>query len=172
MILELEKTYLAKYLPKNLLQCKSKEIIDLYIPKHIDHSKLRIRKNWEKLEMTKKIPLNGDVSSQQEFTIPLSQDEFNVLMTLEWKKIHKIRYYYNYNGLTAEFDVFQGDLQWLVLVDFEFESEEQKQNFTIPDFCLLDVTTEDFIAGGVLCGKSLDDIKDELDRFWYKKIFT
>lgn len=170
MILELEKTYLAKYLPENLLECKSKEIIDLYIPKHMEHSKLRIRKNWEKMEMTKKIPLNWDVSSQQEFTIPLSQDEFNVLMTLEWKKIHKIRYYYHYNWLTAEFDVFQWDLKWLVLVDFEFETQEQKEKFIIPDFCLVDVTVEDFIAGWVLCGKKYRDIINNLNIFSYKKL--
>ncbi len=166
MILELEKTYLVKYLPENLFNCKSKDIIDLYIPKHIDHSKLRIRK----LEITKKIPLNGDVSSQQEFTIPLLQEEFNVLIEIEWKKIHKTRYYYDYNWFIGEFDIFQWELKWLVLVDFEFENIEQKEKFNIPDFCLSDVTTEDFIAWWMLCWKKYNDIKEKLKLFWYNKI--
>lgn len=170
MILELEKTYLLKYIPENLFSCKFKEIIDLYIPKHIEHSKLRIRKNWDTLEMTKKIPLNWDVSSQQEFTISLLQEEYDVLMTLDWKKIHKVRYYYDYNWLTAEFDVFQWDLKWLILVDFEFNTQEQKEQFIIPDFCLVDITEEDFIAGGVLCWKKYEDIVDKLTVFWYSKI--
>lgn len=107
MVLELEKTYLAKYLPENLKDCKTKEIIDLYIPKESDHAKLRIRKNGNTLEMTKKEPVNGDVSSQTEYTIPLTVAEYEALMKLPGKKIHKIRHYYDFEGHQAEIDVFQ-----------------------------------------------------------------
>ncbi len=170
MELELEKTYLAKYLPEGSLEGKSKEIMDLYIPKNSPHSKLRIRKNGDTLEMTKKIPLNGDVSSQQEFTIPLSSEEFEVLSWLEGKRIRKIRYYYVFEWHQAEIDVFQDELEWLVLVDFEFSSEEEKQAFRMPDFCLVDITEEEFIAGWMLCGKKYSDIEDELKTFGYEKM--
>ena len=157
MELELEKTYLAKYLPEGSLEGKSKEIMDLYIPKNSPHSKLRIRKN-------------GDVSSQQEFTIPLSSEEFEVLSWLEGKRIRKIRYYYVFEWHQAEIDVFQDELEWLVLVDFEFSSEEEKQAFRMPDFCLVDITEEEFIAGWMLCGKKYSDIEDELKTFGYEKM--
>lgn len=46
-MIELEKTYLVKKLPKDLLGCKFKEVIDVYFPKESDHPSLRLRKNGD-----------------------------------------------------------------------------------------------------------------------------
>lgn len=172
-MIELERKYLAKTLPKNLKECKSKEVIDIYFPKSAAHPSLRLRKNGDKYEMTKKEPLSQDDTSEfLEQTIILRQDEFNEFNKLEGKKVHKIRYYYDYNGYTAEIDVFQGALKGLVVVEFEFPNREEKNNFTMPDFCLLELNEGDFkAAGGVLCGKSYEDIAHELDKLNYKQIF-
>ena len=172
-MIELEKTYLAKKLPKNLKSCKFKEIIDVYIPKSNDHPKLRLRKNGDKFELTKKEPVNdGDASHQEEQTIILTETEFNALnQQLDGKRVHKIRYFYNYNGRTAEFDIFQGGLAGLVVVDFEFATIDEKDNFQMPDFCLIDITQEVFIAGGMICGKTYKDIEDNLKKFEYSKLF-
>ena len=67
--------------------------------------------------------------------------------------------------------MFQGDPAGLVLVDFEFTNEEEKQAFIMPDFCLADVTTEEFIAGGMLCGKSYGDIEKSLFGFGYRGLW-
>ena len=168
-MIELEKTYLVKEVPNDLTSYPSKEIIDLYIPKNRVHPTLRIRKNGNKFEITKKEPLKEDASEQEEQTIILTEEEFYSLVEVEGKKAHKIRYYYNYNGRTAEFDVFQGPLKGLILVDFEFDSIEDKNSFQMPDFCLADVTQEQFIAGGMVCGKSYEDIQENLNRFGYKR---
>ena len=48
----------------------------------------------------------------------------------------------------------------------------KKDNFKIPDFCLIEVTNEEFLAGGMLCGKNYEDISNELKRFGYSKIWT
>jgi adenylate cyclase len=172
-MIELELTYLAKFLPEDLKECKHKEIIDVYLPKNSDHPKLRLRKSGDKYEMTKKQVINaGDASEQTEETIILTEEEFNALNEqLEGKRVHKLRYYYDHNGKTAEFDVFQGDLLGLVVIDFEFETNEEKSSFEMPDFCLLDVTQELFIAGGMICGRNYSDVKEELARFDYKKLF-
>lgn len=171
-MIELEKTYLAKFLPENLRNCKHKEIIDIYFPKHIAHPNLRLRKSGDQFEMTKKLLVNeGDASHQKEHTIPLTEDEFNVLSMVEGKKVRKLRYYSEYKGRVAEVDVFQDDLFGLVVVDFEFETIEEKDAFEIPEFCLMDVTQEEFIAGGMICGKSYDDIEKDLSRFDYEKLF-
>ena len=45
------------------------------------------------------------------------------------------------------------------------KTEEEKNKFGMPDFCLADVTQEDFIAGGYLAGKGYVDIEKELERF-------
>ncbi|MEK7648376.1 MAG: hypothetical protein AAB400_00470 [Patescibacteria group bacterium] len=172
-MIELEKTYLAKKLPENLRSCKFKEIIDVYLPENSEHPKLRVRKNGNKFELTKKEPVNdGDASHQEEQTIILTEIEFNSLnQQLKGKKVRKIRYFYDHNGRIAEFDVFQDELVGLVVVDFEFATLKEKEDFQIPDFCLVDVTQEVFIAGGMICGKSYEDIEDNLKKFEYSKLF-
>ena len=171
-MIELEKTYLIKNLPENIENCKSKEIIDLYLPEGIEHSILRLRKNGDRYEMTKKEPVDEmDASRQKEQTIILTEVEFNALSKLKGKKVRKIRYYYNCNGRIAEIDVFQDLLNGLVLVDFEFKTVEEKDSFEMPDFCLADVTQEVFVAGGMVCGKSYSNIEDELKKFNYNKVY-
>lgn len=170
-MIELEKTYLARYIPEGLRNCDCAEVIDIYIPADSVHPKLRIRKNGKKHEITKKQPVYGnDASHQMEQTIKITEDEFDGLSKIAGKRIHKLRYFYNYNGRTAEIDVFQGPLEGLVLVDFEFKTTEGKDKFDMPDFCLADVTQEEFIAGGMLCGKSYEDIMDNLKKFGYLKL--
>ena len=121
--------------------------------------------------MTKKEPIGeGDMSHQEEQTIVLTEKEFLELSNTDGKKIHKTRYDYDYNGRKAEIGVFQGDLKGLVLVDFEFDSVEEKDDFGIPDFCLAEVTQELFAAGGMLCGKSYEDIAKHLEGLGYRKI--
>ncbi len=167
--IELERTFLVKYLPEGLKNCKYKEIVDIYIPKSQEHPILRIRKNGDVYEMTKKIPLDSvDKSRHEEQTINLSKEEFDALAKLDGKIVRKIRYFYDFNGNIAEFDIFQDELEGLVEVDFEFQDETAKDKFVMPDFCLVDVTNEEFLAGGMLCGKSYEDIKDKLEKFGYK----
>jgi CYTH domain-containing protein len=171
-MIELERTFLAKNLPEGLSNCIFKEIIDIYIPKNSRHPKLRLRKNKDKYELTKKQPVNeGDASHQEEQTIILSKDEFDAIAEIDGKKVRKLRYYYKHENHTAEFDVFQDELKGLVVIDFEFRTIQDKDNFKIPDFCLADITQEEFIAGGMICGKSYEDIKQKLDKFNYKKLF-
>ena len=166
-MIEFEKTYLAKSIPEGLERAKREEIIDIYIPKSKEHPVIRIRKKGNKYEITKKVPINEDRSVQKEQTIILTEEEFKEFSKLEGKVVRKIRFYYNYNGRTAEIDVFKGGLQGLILVDFEFKSEEEKKGFAMPEFCLADVTQENFVAGGMLCGKTYADIEKELSRFGY-----
>ena len=65
---------------------------------------------------------------------------------------------------------FGGDLYGLVVVDFEFNNEAERDVFEMPYFCLVDITQEDFIAGGMIAGKTYQDIAPELDRFNYKRL--
>ena len=169
--IELEKTYLAKYLPEDLKTSKSKEIKDIYIPKDIKHPVMRIRQKGDKYEITKKQPLKeNDSSEQSEHTINLTKEEFLALEQVPGRGVHKIRYYYNHRGVQAEVDVFQDDLKGLVLVDFEFKEVADKDNFEMPDFCLADVTQDELFAGGMLCGKKYTDIENHLKELGYKRI--
>ena len=72
-MIELELTFLAKKIPNDFKKCDSKKIIDLYIENETQHSDLRIRKNGEKYQITRKRPVeNGDASIQEEQTISIA----------------------------------------------------------------------------------------------------
>lgn len=171
--IELERTYLAKYLPEGLAGCESKEVIDIYIPKSERHPNLRVRKYGDRFMITKKRPVaGGDASEQLEETIQLTREEFESMSKLDGKRLRKIRYFYDYEGKTAEIGVFKDDLDGLVEVDFEFKNAKEKNAFGTPEFCLVDVTHEEFLAGGMLCGKKYSDIEKDLKRFNYSRIYA
>ena len=169
--IELEKTYLLKYFPKDIKEKPSIEIFDIYIPKSADHSILRIRKRGEVCEITKKEPIHGNDSSEQsEHTISLSEEEFLALKDVDGKKLHKIRYVYPCGKNMAEIDVYLDDFKGLMFVDFEFKTREEKDAFVMPDFCLAEITQEKFCAAGWLAGKKYSDIEPFLNKYDYKKI--
>jgi CYTH domain-containing protein len=172
MEIELERTFLAKYLPNDLDNFPSKQMQDNYIPKQARHPVLRIRKNREKFTITKKYPKSQkDNSIMIEETINLTQEEYHALQQIDSKTHKKIRYQYKTNNSKiCEIDIYQDNLKGLVIIDFEFNTIEEKNNFIPPDFCLVEVTQEEFIAGGYLCGKSYEDIQEELEKFGYKKL--
>jgi adenylate cyclase len=171
-MIEIERTFLVKNVPEGLENCKFKEIIDVYFPKIEKHPNLRLRKNGEKYEITRKRPIDGDPSVQQEDTLGLTEEEFYALYHCPGKEVRKIRYYYPCNHKLAEVDVFQDELLGLILIDFEFDSEKEKDDFEVPDFCLADITHEEFIAGGMICGKSYRDIEKELIKWGYYKLLV
>lgn len=169
--LELELTFLAKELPREIKTVKPTHIIDIYIPDMPEHSHLRLRQKGNNYEITKKLPVaEGDASEQIEQTIPLTEEEFTTLSTCSKKKVIKDRYRMIIEGKIAEIDVFADELKGLVLIDFEFSTENEKSTFKIPDIALADVTQEEFIAGGLLAGKTYNDIAPELERFNYQPI--
>ena len=169
---EFELTYLAKREIMDKLEgCSFKEMLDIYIPESSDHPTLRIRKNGDRFEMTKKQPIKeNDSSHQLETTIPLTKGEFLDFSQLRGKRVSKNRFFYKESDHTYEIDVFQGELKGLVLVDIEFKSANEKDVFVPPSWVLAEVTQEKFIAGGMLCGKGYADIEDKLKTFGYSKI--
>ncbi len=168
---EFEYTYLAKYFPDDLFDISPKRIVDLYLPKDARKPTLRLRAKNDEYSLTKKNVVDGDVSQQIEQTIVLSPEEFDALsFQVEGKTLVKDRYEYPLGGLVYEFDVFREDLLGLVLIEVEFSSAMERDNFVMPDFCLADVTYDEWVAGGMLAGKSYADISDYLDSYSYQKL--
>ena len=169
--LEIEKTYLLKHLPEGLLTSPFKDIEDLYLPKGAPHAHLRIRKSGNSFTITKKEPVPGESASiHEEHNIKLTASEFAALQNCDCDRINKRRFYYQHNNRVVEVDVFFGQLAGLALADFEFSSKEEMAEFQVPDFCLADVTEEDFIAGGVLCRQSFASLLPELKSYQYQPI--
>ncbi len=172
--IELEKRYLVKKLPEGLGALPHKEVADIYLPADSRHPVLRIRKNGDKFEITKKQAISDgdkdDHSEKEEHTIRLSREEYDSFAKINGKRVSKIRYDCVSNGVKGEIGVFQNDLKGLVLVDFEFTDSKQKAAFKMPDFCLADVTQEEIFAGGMLCGKRYSDIEARLNELGYSRI--
>lgn len=169
--IELEQTYLAKYLPKDLKSSSSKEIVDIYFPKNSPRANLRLRKSGDTYVITKKTKVSPDSSSVHlENSISLSESEFLALELADGNKIVKTRYYYPCGQKIAEIDIFSGQHKGLVLVDFEFSNAEEMNDFKMPDFCLADVTEEEIIAGGVLSHETMSSVMKVLEKFSYKEI--
>ena len=175
--LEREFTFLINRLPDDLATFPSKIIEDNYIPVSSDHPKIRIRRNGDKLVITKKYPANstneqdGDSSRMVEHTIELNAEEYDALNQLPGKKFKKRRFAYKHGDYSAEVDVYLENLAGLVVIDFEFDSEAAMTKFQKPDFAGADVTQDVLLAGSTLCGKSYDDIADTLlEKYGYQPV--
>lgn len=169
--IEREYTFLVDELPAGLDKFPSRIIEDNYIPVSSEHPVLRIRRNGDKLMIVKKHPIDidddgvsGDSSRQFEHTIDLSRAEYDFLNRLPGKKFKKRRFYYEVDGRVAEIDVYLDKLAGLVLIDFEFDSDDAMAAFVKPDFVGADVSQEVMTAGGILAGKSYADVGAELKR--------
>lgn len=166
---EIELTFLAASLPRQLCSATSVRVEDLYVPSDPTvYPRVRLRRAGPRFEITKKLEVTpGDASSHVESTIHLSAAEHEALVGSNTRTVSKDRYFVDLDGRPAAIDIFHGRLSGLVLVDFEFASSAELESFRAPAECLADVTQEQFIAGGYLAGRAYGDIAVDLARFGY-----
>jgi CYTH domain-containing protein len=169
--IEIELTFLAAYMPNEIAGVTPTEIEDIYVTAGTGTSIIRLRKQDNDYELTKKgIIDTGDFSKHTEETIHLTKQEYYTLGIGSQLKIIKKRYKTQINGFDAEVDVFAGRLDGLVTIDFEFDDIEVKDIFIKPDCCLVDVTQEKEISAGCLVSTSYDDMTPWLRTKGYEKI--
>lgn len=169
--IEREKTYLAKWIPGEIKGVRSEIIRDIYVPETVEHATLRLRAKGEKYEITKKEPVVEDDSTKQnEHTITLIKAEYDALAACSKKQFAKRRYYCKIGGYDAEVDVYLEDLEGLVVIDFEFTTDEQMALFKPPEVCLADVSQDALIAGGKLAGRTYEDLRPELEAYGYEPL--
>ncbi len=105
-----------------------------------------------------------------EENVALTREEYDALAQGDGRELAKTRYYLPYRGFTAEVDIFEGALKGLVIIEFEFQTRADMDQFVMPDFCLADVTNDDTIAGGILAGKTYADIEARVAKYGYKPL--
>lgn len=134
--MEIERKYLVQQLPESLSGYPCRIIEQGYLN---TDPVVRIRRDNEKYELTYK---SKGFMTRMEYNLPLTQEAYEHLLTkIDGRLIQKKRYMIPLtNDLTAELDIFEGDLAPLILVEVEFSSEEAALAFVPPSWFGDDVT--------------------------------
>lgn len=133
---EIERKYLIRRLPENLSQYQCKKIAQGYI---CTNPVVRIRKSDDEYYLTYK---GKGLMAREEYNLPLTQEGYeHMLPKIDGRLIEKSRYLIPLDGkLTAELDIFEGDLAPLIIVEVEFDSLDAANSFIPPEWFGEDVT--------------------------------
>lgn len=134
--MEIERKYLVPSIPFNLATYASQKIAQAYLC--VDPV-VRIRRSNDDYYLTYK---GSGLMAREEYNLPLTKEAYeHLLPKIDGLLIAKTRYLIPLSGkLTAELDVFEGELAPLVLVEVEFDSIEEANSFVAPDWFGEDVT--------------------------------
>ncbi len=160
-MIENERSFLVAKIPP-FDDTKIKNIEQHYLTE--GKEPLRLRRADRTFELTKKLTIDPtDPSRKDELTIPLSEEQYNRLVTLSVRSLTKRRHLIPLvNGLTAELDVFLGPLEGFVKVEVEFPNEDARSAFTPPEWFGKDISQEKWSSNSWLAGKSFADVRQYL----------
>lgn len=142
--IELEIAWLVKFLPKDVENSPSFEIVQGYL----EHDDLnikdeRVRKKQGIFTHTTKrfVVSSQETGYCEEETRKIREDEFEQMMEKSRKKIRKKRYLYPLSdGLIAEVDIYQDNLEGLNVVEVEFADVDDWKKFKPLDWFGKEVT--------------------------------
>ncbi|MBW8879340.1 MAG: hypothetical protein JF614_30765 [Acidobacteria bacterium] len=97
--------------------------------------------------------------------ILLSPGEYELLDALEGDRLRKIRHYHIDRGRVFSIDVFEGELEGLILCETEAEGLEELMSIQPPPYARHEVTADPFFTGGNLCRTSRADLLGKLAAF-------
>lgn len=123
--MEIERKYLVLHLPGPLESYPCRILEQGYLN---TSPVVRIRRDNDRYELTYK---SAGLMSRQEYNLPLDDKSYEHLLTkIDGRLIKKKRYMIPLSSaLTAELDIFEGDLAPLMLVEVEFDSEDAANSF-------------------------------------------
>jgi adenylate cyclase len=133
---EVERKFVVSDLP-NLEGTDFDEIEQGYLAIGTD-GEVRLRRKGDRLALTAK---RGAGLSRQEAETELDRERFDELWPLtDGRRLHKRRYVLPHGDLKVELDVYEGDLEGLVVAEIEFDSEEEARAFEPPRWLGEEVT--------------------------------
>lgn len=137
--MEVERKFLVPDTP-DLDETESDEIEQGYLAIGAD-GEVRLRRKGGKLVLTAK---RGAGISRDEAEVALDPEVFERLWPLtEGRRLHKRRHVIPHGDLTVELDVYEGDLEGLVVAEIEFDSEDDAGRFEPPDWIGEEVTGDE-----------------------------
>ncbi|MFQ9516172.1 MAG: CYTH domain-containing protein [Eubacterium sp.] len=136
--MEIERKFIPKNLPEDLNQFNYHKIEQAYLN---TAPVVRIRKQDDEYFLTYK---GGGMMAREEYNLYLNKESYDHLLTkADGNIITKTRFLIPiHDGLTAELDIFEGKFAGMLLVEVEFNSVEEANNFTPPDWFGEDVTND------------------------------
>ncbi len=152
--MEIERKYLVKKLPGDLRQYPVRLLEQGYL---CTDPTVRIRQDNDKYELTYK---SWGLLAREEYNLPLTSESYaHLLEKVDGRVIRKRRYMVPLTSeLTAELDVFEGELEPLMLVEVEFKDTETALLFEAPDWFGEDVTFSGLYQNSRLSRLPLEEI--------------
>ena len=139
---EIEKKWRVAKLPEDLTRFECIDMEQAYLN---THPTVRIRRENEEYFLTYKGISENDVA-HAEYNLPLTEEAFrHLLEKCDGRILRKTRYKMpveGYPSLTAELDIFSGELEGLVILEVEFPSVEEALSFDPPAWYGKDVTED------------------------------
>jgi adenylate cyclase len=115
--------------PSGLERCRSEEIDQGYLAADAE-SEVRVRRIGEQSFLTVK---RGSGRDRLEEEIEITGEQLEALWpTTEGRRLSKRRFFIPLDGLTAEVDVYGGELDGLITAEVEFDSVADSERFDPP----------------------------------------
>jgi len=133
--MEIERKFLVKNLPTEWETYPCCQIEQAYLS---TEPVIRIRRKDDQYFLTCK---GKGLLAREEYELELTREEYqNLLPKAEGHIISKCRYMIPHKGYTIELDVFSGRFDQLVVAEVEFASEEEANDFQLPEWFGKEVT--------------------------------
>lgn len=174
---ELRRVFLTQDLPEPLT--RASEHLQIF-ENYIENTRLRLRtirvpqtKEWFWILQQRIQAQPDDLSGWLVSEIYLNEDEHRLFEHFEGREVRKNerietnelrfnRYPFEVNGKPVVIDVFLNPLWGLCLVKVFFQTSEEMQNFTAPEFVIAEVTQNGNFSGRNLVGKTFADVREEI----------
>ncbi len=154
---ERERRFLLDQFPVDVNVERVRRIRDRYI----EGTRLRLRQECENdgppvFKLTQKIPAPASGGQQGFITnLYLSENEFQILAPLSAREMSKTRYSVPPFGI----DVFEGELEGLILAEAEFASASEAEALTVPSYVVREVSEDGRFTGGRLVRASRPEVR-------------
>ena len=139
--MEIERKFLVRALPDDLDRHPHGPVVQGYLAIQTDGTEVRIRRREDGPVLTVK---SGGALARVEEEIELDDGTFERLWPLtEGRRVEKVRYLVPAEkGLIIELDIYDGDLDGLMVAEVEFDSGADAEAFTPPAWFGRDVTDD------------------------------
>ena len=133
--MEIERKFTVHHLPEHLERYPFHQLEQGYLN---THPVVRVRREDDCYYLTYK---GKGFLAREEYNLPLTKEAYEHLLSkADGNIITKKRYLIPYGKFTIELDIFSGRFESLVIAEVEFDSVEEANHFSTPDWFDKDVT--------------------------------